>query len=55
MDPEVSLFDESVRPDPADEFVLADHVPGSLDQGNEQGQRATADGHRLVALEEQAL
>ena len=52
---QVRLFDECLRPGASDQFVLADHLTGALDQKGENVEGAAAEPHRPVALEQKPL
>ncbi len=55
VDPKVALLDERIRPHAGDQVILADDLPGSTDQGNEDVQGASADRDLLFALEQELL
>src|SRR5580698_8414270 len=52
---EISLLDKCFRPDEIDKLVLADQLACSLDQDRQNAQRAAADAHRLVAVQQQLV
>jgi hypothetical protein len=43
MHPEICLLDESVRPSPGDEFLLADDLAGAFDQSDQNVECPTAE------------
>src|SRR5258708_21516739 len=55
LDLQVGLLDEGLRPDARDQFVLADHVAGALDQKDENVEGAAAEPHLSVALKQKPL
>jgi hypothetical protein len=55
VDAQIPVFDERIRPDPADKFVLADDIAGSLDQDNQQFKRTASDADLIVAAQQQTL
>jgi hypothetical protein len=52
MDAQIAIFDESIRPDPRDEFILAHYLASTFDEGDEKGQRPAAQPNGLVSFEE---
>ena len=55
VNPEISFFDEGVRPHTRDQILLADNCAGMLSQGNQDIERATAEVDRAAVLEKQLL
>src|SRR6185295_13954731 len=55
LDLQVGLFDEGLRPDARDQFVLADHLAGALDQKGQNVEGAAAEPHRPIALKQKPL
>ena len=52
---QIRFFDEGLRPDAGDQFLLADHLAGAFDQSGQNVEGAAAEPHRLVALEQEPL
>ncbi len=52
---EVALLDKGVPPRAGHQFVFANQLARTLDQSDEEIERATAEANRLVAFEQQAL
>ena len=52
MDPQIGLLDEGAWPDTGHQLILADKLSSSLDQGDQDVERATTQPKRLVALEQ---
>ena len=52
MDPEIGLLDKGAWPDTGHQLILADKLSSSLDQRDQDVERATTRAKRLVALEQ---
>jgi hypothetical protein len=54
LDLQIGFFNKAFRPDARDQFVLADHLAGALDQ-KDKNEGAAAEPHRPVALKRKPL
>jgi hypothetical protein len=55
LDFEIRFFHERCWLGSGDQLLLADNLPGAFDQSSQDIKRATAEPHRLVALEQEPL
>ena len=55
MNPEGCLFHDRIRPNPGDELLLADNVAGTLDEGEQNLERAAAQAYLPVTFEQHTL
>src|SRR5207237_5150918 len=55
MDPECGLFDDRFRPGPGNELLFRDRLAGTLDERDQNIERAAAEAQRFSVLEEDAL
>jgi hypothetical protein len=54
-DLQIRIFDKCLGPGSGNQFLLVNHLAGVFDQGGEDVKGATAEPHRVLALEQEPL